>query len=229
MRRIELAGAELDFPEGCEGHYVKLILPSPVKPTKRTYTIVAYDAGDKTLTLDMIDHGDSGPGSIWARNARVGDSVKTTGVGKKSQVLAADWYLFVGDMSAIPALTVHLGQLSKQARGYALIEVPNEKEIRPIDHPDSVKIDWVINPSCVSGESVLSARVMRLRPPPGELFAWVAGEFSSVSEIRRHLSRLGLSKASSYVSPYWKHGATNEELKRAKALIRLGFASQAAV
>lgn len=95
MYRVILTGDDLaDFPVGeFADHYVKAILPGPgaeytapfdveqVKadypkeqwPRVRSYTVRAWDAEQRRLTLDVVHHGEIGVGGPWVADAQPGD------------------------------------------------------------------------------------------------------------------------------------------------------------
>ena len=223
MRRIRLHGESLrDFPDDQESGYVKLVLQdgNSEKPLLRSYTIRAFDRERCELTLDFVDHGDTGPASAWANQAKPGESVVIRGPGEKKLAdPTADWFVLAGDMSALPALAVNLEQLPAHARGYALIEVLSEEDKQDIAAPDQVDVRWLINPDNETENTLLADAVKRLDWLPGTPYPWFAGEFSTMRQIRRYFrDEKGIDKRAMYVSSYWKIGDTDEGMKLAKRM-----------
>ena len=78
-------------------------LPAKIRPALRWYTIRKLNQEACTIDVDVVTHGDNGPGSHWILNAQPGDSAGIyTGQARwqeprKSQLLLAD-------ASALPAL-----------------------------------------------------------------------------------------------------------------------------
>src|SRR5260370_1297616 len=73
------------------------------RPVRRRYTIRQLDEAARLLTLDIVLHG-HGPGERWVRSARSGDKIEGIGPrGKITTSATADWHLFIGDESALPA------------------------------------------------------------------------------------------------------------------------------
>lgn len=78
-------------------------LPAGIRPALRWYTIRKLNQEACTIDVDVVTHGDNGPGSRWILKAQPGDSAGIyTGQAlwqppKKSQLLLAD-------ASALPAL-----------------------------------------------------------------------------------------------------------------------------
>src|SRR5438046_9993940 len=71
---------------------------------RRRYTIRHADAEAGTIDFDGILHGHDGPGAAWFERAHVGDAVEVVGPrGKLVVHPSADWHLFAGDESGLPA------------------------------------------------------------------------------------------------------------------------------
>jgi len=70
----------------------------------RDFTPRHFDASTRTLTLGFALH-DAGPASAWAASARVGDVLGFGGPrGSRLTPDNFDWYLLVGDETALPAI-----------------------------------------------------------------------------------------------------------------------------
>ena len=221
MVRIILAGSELyDFPEGQESGYVKLLLPTEYKTLKRSYTIRAFDAEAQELTLDFVVHGDLGPASAWASNARPGDSIEIDGPGpNKLLEPSADWVFLAGDMTALPAISVNLEKLPESARGYAVVEIIDEQDKQTIRIPSNMELHWVINPRPDQPNKILVNKVKSLSWLEGMVNIWVASEFEAMRSIRHYFTQEhGVERRQIYASSYWKMGETDEGNKAAKKL-----------
>jgi len=226
MMRVTLGGPELDgFPTETDGGYVKFRLPHLTEPDRevvRTYTV--REQRDGEIDVDFALHGigkSGGPATRWALDAKPGDRIKLGGPGPAKPVSDdADWYLLVGDMTSLPAISVNLEKMDDDAKGIAVIEIISEDDIQDLRHPDGVKIDWVINPK-PGADNVLTERVKSIAWESGDAYAWVACEFSTMKEVRSYLRETrGLDKHHLYVSSYWKNGANEDghrELKQADA------------
>ena len=145
MCRVTLGGAGLnDFPVDQESAYIKLMFPQgeDARPLLRTYT-VSVQRDDE---IDVILPRAEGPASTWARNTKAGDQMLIGGPGPKPINNDADWFLLVGDMTALPAITVNLAQSPADARGFAVLEVTTEADQQTLKKPDNVEIQWVVNP-----------------------------------------------------------------------------------
>ncbi|OZG74137.1 NADPH-dependent ferric siderophore reductase [Hahella sp. CCB-MM4] len=221
MLRLTLGGQGIaSFPVDQESAYVKLIFPNAgsAKPVMRTYTVRTQRQDE--IDIDFVVHEDGGPASTWAISAKTGDQIMVGGPGPKKLVdNNADWFLIVGDMTALPAISVNLEQLPKDARGYAVIEVISEEDIQDLEMPDNLEVHWLINPHPGKKDDVLLERVRLLPWLEGRPSVWCACELNSMRNLRDHFrTQSELNKRDLYISSYWKLGVSEEEhkvLKRA--------------
>lgn len=241
MIRVVLGGPGLDgFAVGeYTDHYVKLFFP-PVGadydhpldveaiqaerprhewPVTRTYTVRAWDAERGELTLDFVYHGDEGIAGPWAANAQPGDEISLLGPGGGyAPDPDADWHLFIGDESALPAIAVALEQLPPSARAVAVIEVAGADEEQSLATGAVVDVTWVHRDAAIGpvGDALL-ASVRSAVFPEGRVHAFVHGDAGSVREIRRHLrADRGLDREAMSVSGYWRRGRDDEAWRAEK-------------
>lgn len=229
MRRITLAGADLEgFVSPAHDDHVKLFFPAPgdtqpvfpvlgnganpvqyaegARPVARNYTPRRHDPLKGELEIDFVLHGD-GPASTWAAQAAPG---QTLGVGgpRGSMVvpLDFDWYVLVGDQTALPAIARRLEQLPPGARAIAVIETVDDGEQLALESQAQVDIHWV-GRNGRSGALLLEALQRIALPHDGDGFVWVACEHAQVKGLRAHFIDAGVPKQHLHVASYWKHGA----------------------
>tara|TARA_Y100000766_G_C18863533_1_gene584496 strand:- start:311 stop:1099 length:789 start_codon:yes stop_codon:yes gene_type:complete len=232
MKRITLQGDDLaDFPENQESGYVKIRFPKNLdnEPTNsnkdydlRSYTIRAFDLEKRELVLDFLLHGDSGPASKWASSVQIGDSIEIAGPGPAILAAPADWYLFVGDMTALPAIAVNLEKLSPESKGMALLEINSLEDKQDLRKPEGVEVRWIINTDPLTGCEDLIESLNNVEITGENPYVWVAGEFELLRFARKILKHdKALPKESLYLSCYWKIGADDPGMKKAKAALIL--------
>ncbi len=225
MLRVTLGGEGMQrFPSDQASAYVKLLLPVPnqERPLLRTYTVRAQR--EDAIDIDFALHGEGGggPASAWAMDCQAGDTLEVAGPGPKKQVdPAADWILMVGDMTALPAISVNLEQLPPHARGRAIIEIPHETDRQALPAPDGFAIDWVVNPCPGLATPLLDAVEALDWPDDATRSIWAACEFTSMRALRAHFRDLrGVTREQMYISSYWKQGSdetTHKAIKRTDA------------
>lgn len=198
-------------------------LPRHQLPVRRTYTVHSVDPEARTLAIDVVLHGEAGVAGPWASRAQVGDPVAFSGPGGKyAPDPGADWHLFVGDESALPAITAALAALPPDAVGTALLEVAGPADEQLLDHPDGVAVRWLHREPSVPGAgpgqphpapwaggdpSPLVAAVEGMDWAPGRVHAFVHGEKSMVKRLRAHLLEArGVDKRLLSLSSYWTRG-----------------------
>ncbi|MFI6935007.1 siderophore-interacting protein [Streptomyces sp. NPDC050287] len=237
MQRVVLGGEGLaEFsPDTCTDHYVKLLFPGggatypepfdiqrireefPREqwPVTRTYTVRAWDAEHRELTLDFVIHGDEGLAGPWALRVRPGETVRFMGPGGAyAPDQAADWHLLVGDESALPAIARSLEALPGGARVHAFVEVSGPEEQQKID--SDVEVVWLHRGDRPIGEALVEA-VRALEFPEGRVHAFVHGEAHFVKELR-HLLRVerGLAREDLSISGYWRLGHNEDGWQASK-------------
>lgn len=159
----------------------------------KVYTVRRWDPQSRELDVDFVKHG-IGVGTTWAYRARPGDRIHLYGPsGSRALPEEADWLLVAGDDTAIPAIARLLEELPDDARAQVFIEVAeaaHRLDLRSLPH---VAVTWLVRDGSRAGiGTLLLGAVKEADWWEGEPFAWVAGEQSTVRDIRRHLpARLG--------------------------------------
>ncbi|MFD8274035.1 siderophore-interacting protein [Streptomyces flaveolus] len=237
MQRVVLGGEELSAfsADTCTDHYVKLLFPAegvtypepfdmerireefPREqwPVTRTYTVRQWDAEHRELILDFVIHGDEGLAGPWAKRVQPGETVRFMGPGGAyAPDPAADWHLFAGDESALPAIARSLEALPDGARAFAFVEVEGPQEEQKID--SDVEVVWLHRGDRPVGQALVEA-VRGLDFPEGRVHAFVHGEAACVKELRkllrveREIPREDLS-----ISGYWRLGHNEDGWQASK-------------
>jgi NADPH-dependent ferric siderophore reductase len=204
-RSITFGGESLaDFVSASFDDHVKLFLDrGDLEPVRRDYTPRRFDAAARELTLEFALHGD-GPAARWAAQAAPGQRA-TIGGPRGSFIIPADydWHLLAGDESALPAIARRLEELPAGARVTVLLQVPDAADRRVLRSAAQVDLRWV------SDADELIRHVRALALPPGEGYAWCAGEAGAMAALRRVLvEEKGHDRHAVRAAAYWKRGAT---------------------
>jgi NADPH-dependent ferric siderophore reductase len=229
MLRVTLGGEALrGFVSAAPDDHVKVFFPAPggqrpvlpagppgsapsagPQPIARDYTPRRFDPRALELQIDFVLHGD-GPAAQWAARARPGQSLAIGGP-RGSFVVADDfdWYLLVGDETALPAMGRRLEELREHTRVQVIAEVADAAEQQTLRSRATLEVSWLHRAGAAPGgiEPLLGA-VRALSLPPGEGYVWIAGESHMARALREHLiADRGLPKAWIKAAGYWKHDA----------------------
>lgn len=187
--------------------------------TVRTYTLRRLDLDKGEMDVDFIMHGESGPASKWAIHANVGDSIGVLMKEKSKPVYQpADWYLLVGDHTAVPVISVILESISPHAKGIVILEVHGPEDILELQKPEDVQITWVFNPE-PGKETSLPAHFNKVEIElASDKFIFVAAEHKAVSQIQHTLrNTASIDRKDWYAYAYWKYGEAEDASKAERA------------
>jgi NADPH-dependent ferric siderophore reductase len=213
MRRIRCTAPGLADLSYQPGQDLMLSVPAAGETSfRRRYTIRAFDRAVPAVDLDVVLHGD-GPAATWASSVQPGGRIEAIGPrGKVTVDPAADWHLFAGDDSAIPASLAMAESLPASARAIVILEVDgvgDQQTARAADGRE-VPVQWLHRAGAdpASGANLVAAlRAVDL--PAGTGHAYLAGELGVVAEMRKTLLERGLAAEQLSAKPYWRAGRAN--------------------
>ncbi|WP_316820219.1 siderophore-interacting protein [Pedobacter gandavensis] len=203
---------KIHFPE-LDHEKMEWIQPElSVRPSIRTYTHRGIDLEKNEIWIDFVAHGEEGPASAWAINAKVGDPL---GVlmrdGKAELYPQAAHYLLVGDATAIPVLGAILADLPARAKGTCILEVHDQSDEQVLSTKADINFIWLHN-SQPELSSNLPEIVKQQLLPERDRFAYVAAEFSAVKAIRTYLRKdQNWKQQELYAYSYWKAGVAEDQ------------------
>ena len=135
-----------------------LAVPEEERGSMRTYSVrdLRVDAEGTELDVDFVLHlepGLTGPASLWASTAAVGQELYVVGPrrgvpadahgGAEYAPGTAAAVVLAGDETAAPAIARILEDAPSDLRGVAFIEVPSPADILRIDVPAGVEVHWL--------------------------------------------------------------------------------------
>lgn len=226
MARVTLGGDLTGFTSAAYDDHMKVFFPLPGQnaPTiadqsedaprspGRDYTPRRYDVACNELIIDFAIH-DAGPATDWAATAKPGQQIGVGGP-RGSFVVPDDfdWYLFVGDETALPAIGRRLEELRSGVRAFVVAAVAGLEEQQTFTSKASVETVWVHRSlSRAEDPAPLLDAVRKLTlPNSGDGYCWAAGESQTAKLLRQHLvGERGLDKAWVKAAGYWKLGAVS--------------------
>ncbi|HEY0249515.1 MAG TPA: siderophore-interacting protein [Gryllotalpicola sp.] len=194
---------------GFAGYLKYLTSRSGTRPPFRNYTVRALRPEAGELDVDFVSHGDHGVAGPWARRARAGERVALIDQGRGFDPVAdAGTTVLVGDESALPAIAGILAGLPQEARGVAILEIPEEADRQPVEAPPGFDVRWISRRHPADRPGVLALELLRSVPlaQPASAHAYLAGEQSLVAEGRRVLVAAGVPKSRIVFTGYWRAG-----------------------
>jgi NADPH-dependent ferric siderophore reductase len=170
----------------------------------RTYTVRAFDAEARELTIDFALHA-TGLASTWARRTKPGDTLPVIGPRLSAGLpTSADWMLIGGDETALPAIGHCLEKLPPDLPATVVIEVAEPSHHQDLFCAAPVDITWLYR-SESNGETRLAETVRQQPWRDGQPFLWVAGETITIKPLRRWASQeMSIPREHTQIAGYWR-------------------------
>jgi NADPH-dependent ferric siderophore reductase len=145
------------------------------------------------------------------RSASPGDTIEGIGPrGKITTVPEADWHLFIGDESALPAIVAMTESLPGDANATLVIEVPVPDDEQELLAPARTRLTWLHRLGGPAGDpALLSAEAAEIELDAGDGHAYLFGEASVVLALREILAARGLAEGQVSAKAYWGRGRGN--------------------
>ena len=208
MRRFGFTAPDLhDFVSASHDDHIKLFFPAADgEPAMRDFTPRRFDKSLGTLIIDFALH-EAGPATQWAMSAQIGDTLQIGG--PRGSIVVPDdfdWYLLVGDETALPAIGRRVEELRAgvPVTTFALGEAG---EIHDFPTKAIWTPHWIARDGAVDDAALLRKALANYTLPPGEGFVWIAAEASVARSVRSHVvDDLGHPKQWTKAAGYWKRG-----------------------
>lgn len=212
MLRITLTSPDLhDFVSASFDDHVKLIFPgSDDTPVMREYTPRSFDTAHNTLVIDFALH-EAGPATQWAASAKVGDNLQIGGP-RGSAVIPDDfdWYLLVGDETALPAI----GRRLEELRAGVPVASVVIGDAQTITTKANWTPHWISRDGSSDDATLLRNALDKHVLPHGEGFVWIAAEAAAARSLRSYIIETrGHPKAWTKAAAYWTRGKADTSEK----------------
>lgn len=210
MLRLTLGGEQLaGFTSLSPDDHIKIFVPGEQgEAERRDYTPRRYDAAANELMVDFALH-DGGPVTAWARTAKPGDAVDIGGP-RGSKVVPADfdWWLLVGDETALPAIGRRLEELPPETPVTTLVAVTDSLDEQRFAARAHHRAVWVHRPATQADDPArLLSALQEFSRPAGDGFIWIAAEGRVARALRTHvLEQWGHPRGWVKAAGYWVRG-----------------------
>jgi NADPH-dependent ferric siderophore reductase len=215
---VAIPPAGAPYPKVFDPKEVRDTHDRAVWPARRRYTVRAWDAETKQLSLDFVVHGDEGVAGPWAASAEPGDVLVFEGpAGGYRPDPTADWHLMLGDESALPAIAASLEAIPPGSSAVVRLVCDGAEHEIELTCPGSLDLRWLHRHGNESDADLLPDATRELDFPHGRVHAFVHGEADEIRAIRRHLLvDRGLRREDMSCSPYWRRHMTDESWRQVK-------------
>lgn len=210
MLRLGFHSAELhDFTSPSPDDHVKLFFPGTDggAASMRDFTPRRFERERGILVIDFALH-DGGPANDWAVSAQIGDTLEIGGP-RGSTVVSDDfdWYLLIGDETALPAIGRRVEELRPGVPVATFAVVDSEAEIQHFRTEAAWQPTWVTRKAPADDAALLRAALAGYEFPPGEGFVWIAAEADVARDLRRLIvDERGHPRTWTKAAGYWKRG-----------------------
>lgn len=215
MRRIHFHSPELkDFRSASYDDHMKLFFHGPGGASvMRDFTPREFHNQASTLAIDFAMH-EAGPATRWAASAQVGQVLEVGGP-RGSHVVPDDfdWYLLIGDETALPAIGRRVEELRAGVPVVTVATVFDSGEEQHFRTQAAWTPRWVARgePSANDADRLLDV-VARFDLPPGDGFVWIAGEATIARRLRSHFVERGHPREWARAAGYWQRGTTEARI-----------------
>jgi NADPH-dependent ferric siderophore reductase len=204
MLRIEFTSADLaGFHSPSPDDHIKVFFPTASGETAgRDFTPRRFDAAAGTFVIDFALHP-QGPAVEWACSAKVGSTL-TFGGPRGTTIVPDDfdWYLMIGDASALPAFGRRLEELRADVPAYTVTLIPEQADAQQIKTAAAWHPTWLASGEDETAQTIGALNNLTL--PKGDGFIWIAGEQDFSRALYVHVTEQ-LQHPTNWVkaSKYW--------------------------
>jgi NADPH-dependent ferric siderophore reductase len=207
MRRVTLTGDTLsDFAPWPGQDVVLHVTDEKGSGVRRRYTVRNLDRERRSFDLDFVLHG-HGPGARWADRVVPGEQVEIFGPRGKVALSDAEWQLFAGDESALPAIAEMALALPRGVTATALIEVADSADEQPIETAADLELRWLHRGAAEPGSAeLLDEALAGVAVPASDRHLFLFGESRTVRRLRDAVMRRGVRLDEISAKGYWNLG-----------------------
>jgi NADPH-dependent ferric siderophore reductase len=186
-------------------------MPESERPVGAYYTLRRWRPEQQELDMLCVLHGDTGPASAWAAQAKPGDPVALWGPRTAYEPPAdTDWYLLVADETGLPAVAAIIESLPPGTPVRVVAEADNPDERQELPEARGVEVTWLYRDGAPAGTITdrVAEAVRTLTWPAGTPYVWGGGESRAMTAVRRHVRHeVGLPRERVSLVAYWRHAA----------------------
>lgn len=217
MKRIVFTSPELaDFESSGHDDHVKLFFATDGEagspPSGRDFTPRSFDGTQQTLVVEFVLHA-HGPATSWARAAPIGSTLEIGGP-RGSTIVPDDfdWYLLIGDESALPAIARRVEELRTGVPVTTVVAIADGDEEQSFATAADWRPHWVHREHEHADDDVTLVRALEnIDTGGGDGFVWIAAETAVARAVRRYMLD-GRHHPAAWLkaAAYWTRGRAGE-------------------
>lgn len=217
MLRITFISPELhDFVSASADDHIKLFFAAENaageegRPSMRDFTPRQFDTRQGRLVIDFALH-QAGPATQWASAAKLGDTLEIGGP-RGSAVIPDDfdWYLLIGDETALPAMGRRVAELRAAVPVVTIAVVAGVDEIQNFETRAQWSPRWAIRDGVADDATLLRTVLADYSLPSGDGFVWIAAEAGVARAVRSYIvHERGHPREWIKAAGYWTKGQAN--------------------
>jgi NADPH-dependent ferric siderophore reductase len=181
---------------------------------RRRYSVRSLDESRDEFTLWLTTEH-VGPGSDWVQRVAPGELVDVIGPrGKIPLEPAADWHLFVGDVSGLGAFYRMAQSIEAPGRAIFIVEIDHDEDAVTALFDEGVAVTGIFvnrQDRARNDPAGLLSGLAAFALPPDQGHAYLFGEFSVVRVVRNALVDRGLPENAISLKAFWRMGRANAE------------------
>lgn len=210
MRRIHFSGDLAGFVSASADDHIKLFFAPEregERPIMRDFTPRSFDTALGTIVIDFALH-EAGPATGWAGRARIGDTLEIGGP-RGSAVIPDDfdWYLLVGDETALPAIGRRIEELRPGVPVISAVVIGTMEDAQRLETRAAWQPGWALRDGSREDAALLIEALDAITLPEGEGFVWIAAETGVARALRSYmLETRGHPRAWMKAAGYWTRG-----------------------
>jgi NADPH-dependent ferric siderophore reductase len=208
MLRVGFTSPDLrDFVSPSADDHIKLFFPSDDGVVMRDFTPRAFDTTKAELWIDFALH-EAGPATQWAAKAEIGDILEIGGP-RGSTIVPDDydWYLLIGDETALPAMARRAEELPPGVPVAVFAIVADADEVMSFQSPADLAQTWILRDGRGDDAAQIRAALASFAPPAGDGFVWIAAEAMVARALRQTMIEdRGHPREWMKAAGYWARG-----------------------
>lgn len=214
-----LASVTIRVPDiaiaGVPGNDIMISVPKETSgEARRRFSVRSVDRDNNTITFWMTTHHE-GLASNWVKKAIPGTELDVIGPrGKITLDPLADWYLFVGEVSALGAFYNLADAIEVPGQAIFIVEVPSAQDIVTAQFDEGLGVTGIFierqDRKADDPEGVLRG-LAAFEFPEGDGHAYLFGEFHQVNAAKIALLDRGMSEEQISSKAFWRTGRSNQD------------------